>query len=43
VRLRRFAQAERALRPFSDGDLGGYRQSEAEQLLAWLRERFPTP
>jgi tetratricopeptide (TPR) repeat protein len=43
VRLRRFAQAERALRPFADGRLDGYRRAEAEQLLAWLRDRPPTP
>jgi hypothetical protein len=43
VRLRRFAQAERALRSFADGRLGGYRRAEAEQLLAWLRDRLATP
>jgi len=43
VRLRRFAQAERALRSFADGRLGGYRRAEAEQLLAWLRDRPPAP
>lgn len=43
VRLRRLAQAERALRSFADGRFGGYRQSEAEQLLAWLRDRAPAP
>jgi hypothetical protein len=43
VRLRRFAQAERALRSFADGRLGGYRRAEAEQLLGWLRDRSPAP
>ena len=43
VRLRRFAQAERALRTFADGRLGGYRRGEAEQLLAWLRDRLAPP
>ena len=43
VRLRRFAQAERALRSFADGRLGGYRRAEAEQLLAWLRDRPTAP
>jgi TolA-binding protein len=41
VRLRRFAQAERALLSFADGRFGGYRRAEAEQLLAWLRDRPP--
>ena len=41
VRLRRFAQAERALRSFADGRFGNYRRAEAEQLLAWLRDRSP--
>jgi hypothetical protein len=43
VRLRRFAQAERALRSFADGRLGNYRRAEAEQLLAWLRDRPAAP
>jgi hypothetical protein len=43
ARLRRFTQAERALRPFADGRFGGYRRAEAEQLLAWLRDRPPAP
>ena len=43
VRLRRFAQAERALQSFADGRFGDYRRAEAEQLLAWLRERPPAP
>jgi hypothetical protein len=43
VRLRRFAQAERALRSFADGRLGNYRRAEAEQLLAWLRDRLAAP
>jgi hypothetical protein len=43
VRLRRFAQAERALRPFSDGRFANYRRAEADQLLAWLRDRPPAP
>jgi len=43
VRLRRFAPAERALRSFADGHFGGYRRAEAEQLLAWLRDRPPAP
>jgi len=43
VRLRRFAQAERALRSFADGRLDGYRRAEAEQLLGWLRDRLATP
>jgi TolA-binding protein len=43
VRLGRVADAERALRPFSEGRLGGYRRAEADQLLAWLRERPPAP
>jgi hypothetical protein len=33
VRLRRFAEARRALIPFADGTLGGYRRSEARALL----------
>jgi hypothetical protein len=43
LRLQRFAQAERALRSFADGSLGGYRRAEAEQLLAWLRDRPAAP
>jgi tetratricopeptide (TPR) repeat protein len=43
ARLRRFDEAERALLPLSEGRLGGYRQAEADQLLAWLRERPPAP
>jgi tetratricopeptide (TPR) repeat protein len=43
VRLRRFAQAERALRSFSDGRFANYRRAEAEQLLAWLRDRSRAP
>jgi hypothetical protein len=43
VRLRRFALAERALRSFSDGRFANYRRAEAEQLLAWLRDRLPPP
>jgi hypothetical protein len=43
VRLRRFAEAERALRPFSQGHFGGYRRAEAERLLAWLRQRPTAP
>ena len=43
VRLRRFAQAERALRSFADGRFGNYRRAEAEQLLSWLRDRPPAP
>jgi hypothetical protein len=43
VRLRRFAQAERALRSFADGHFGNYRRAEAEQLLTWLRDRSPAP
>ena len=43
VRLRRLVQAERALRSFADGRLGGYRRAEAEQLLAWLRDRPTAP
>ena len=36
VRLSRFEEAERALRPFADGPLGGYRQHDAAVLLDWL-------
>jgi hypothetical protein len=43
MRLRRYAEAERALRTFSEGSLGNYRRAEAEQLLAWLRDRPPAP
>jgi hypothetical protein len=43
VRLRRFAQAERALRSFADGRFASYRRAEAEQLLGWLRDRPPAP
>ena len=43
ARLRRFAQAERALQPFADGRFGSYRRAEAQQLLAWLRARPPAP
>jgi len=43
LRLRRFAQAERALRSFADGRFGGYRGAETEQLLGWLRDRSPAP
>jgi TolA-binding protein len=43
VRLRRFVQAERALRSFADGRFGGYRRAEAEQLLAWVRDRPTAP
>ncbi len=43
VRLQRFAQAEHALRSFADGRLGNYRRAEAEQLLAWLRDRLAAP
>ena len=41
VRLGRHAQAERAVRSFADGRFGNYRRAEAEQLLAWLRDRPP--
>jgi tetratricopeptide (TPR) repeat protein len=43
LRLRRFAHAERALRPFADGRFGNYRRADAEQLLSWLRDRPPAP
>jgi tetratricopeptide (TPR) repeat protein len=43
MRLRRYAEAERALRTFSEGSFGNYRRAEAEQLLAWLRDRPPAP
>ncbi len=41
VRIGRAADAEAALRPFAEGKLAGYRQADAERLLAWLRERPP--
>lgn len=41
VRLGRHAEAERAVRSFADGRFGNYRRAEAEQLLAWLRDRPP--
>jgi TolA-binding protein len=43
VRLGRVADAERALRPFSEGRVDGYRRAEADRLLAWLRERPTAP
>jgi len=43
VRLRRFAQAERALRSFADGRFSNYRRAEAEQLLTWLHDRPRAP
>jgi hypothetical protein len=43
ARLRRFEEAERALLPFADGHLGGYRRAEAKQMLDWLHERRPAP
>ncbi|HLK90266.1 MAG TPA: tetratricopeptide repeat protein, partial [Polyangia bacterium] len=43
VRLGRIADAERALRPFSDGGFGGYRRADADRLLDWLRERPAAP
>ncbi len=43
ARLRRFEEAERALLPFADGRLGGYRRAEANQMLDWLHERRSTP
>ena len=39
VRMRRFAQAERALLSFAAGRFGNYRRAEAEQLLTWLGDR----
>ena len=41
VRLRRFTEAERALRSFAGGHFGNYRRTEVEQLLSWLRARSP--
>jgi hypothetical protein len=43
VRLERTADAERALRPFSDGRFGSYRRAEAGRLLDWLGERPTAP
>jgi hypothetical protein len=43
VRLGRIADAEGALRPFSEGRFGGYRRAEADRLLAWLGERPTAP
>ena len=43
ARLRRFEEAERALLPFADGRLDGYRRAEANQMLDWLHERRSTP
>jgi TolA-binding protein len=43
ARLRRFEEVERALLPFADGRLGGYRRTEANQMLDWLHERRPAP
>jgi TolA-binding protein len=43
ARLRRLEEAERALLPFADGQLGGYRRAEANQMLDWLHERRPAP
>jgi hypothetical protein len=43
VRLGRADEAERALRPFSDGRFGGYRRADADRLLAWLHERPAAP
>jgi hypothetical protein len=43
VRLHRFAQAERVLLSFSGGHFGAYRRAEAQELLAWLRDRPPGP
>jgi TolA-binding protein len=43
ARLRRFEEAERALLPFADGRLGGYRRAEANRMLDWLHERPPAP
>jgi TolA-binding protein len=43
ARLRRFEEAARALLPFTDGRLGGYRRAEANQMLDWLHERRPAP
>jgi len=43
VRLGRIADAERALRPFSEGQFGSYRRAEAGRLLDWLGERPIAP
>jgi TolA-binding protein len=43
ARLRRFEEAERALLPFAEGRLGGYRRAEADRLLIWLDERPTAP
>lgn len=43
ARLRRFEEAERALLPFAEGQLGGYRRAEANQMLDWLREQRTAP
>ena len=39
VRLSRFAEAERALRPIAKGKAGAYRQAESSLLLEWVRAR----
>jgi hypothetical protein len=41
IRLGRYAQAARALRPFANGRAGGYRRLEARALLDWLRGGLP--
>jgi hypothetical protein len=38
IRLERFAEAARALRPFAKGHLEGYRREEARMLLDWLQD-----
>lgn len=43
ARLGRTAEAERALRPFSEGRYGDYRRAEAIRLLDWLPPRAPAP
>jgi TolA-binding protein len=43
VRLERWRDAARALEPFARGRDGGYRQTEACALLAWLRPRTSEP
>jgi hypothetical protein len=43
VHLGRVTDAERALRPFAEGRLDGYRRAEADRLLAYLRERPTAP
>jgi hypothetical protein len=43
VRLGRVGDAERGLRPFSEGRFGGYRRADADRLLVWLRERPTAP